>query len=597
MRTRLYIFLIAVIYSICLEAQTIEHVVQRGESFASIAQKYNISEEELKKSNPRYKTCYAGIRLKIGYSEQSKHLKVNSNVTTNHKSGMSDSKRTVNESIYNRGQGISISHNYEINHIDIINKIAGIIEGDIRKIKYRDFINLLRNEGIDFTESLDGYESIIYIKGKDLNYSYQNISPTSLLLFFNYDNIESSSIAFEIKDAKKKIMKEKALNIIKGLEEDLKSASFNINKDNSMQRIYDFRSIASSDLVTLTYSYNKIYKGIKITYISSYKNDISNVVNKWKKTDLTYLQAIFKKKAKDYEIKKEYNEALKTYNKIIGHGISDGSIYYYRGKLNYELKKYGNAEIDFNKAISLGIPKTDVANCNKMLAISKSEFTKQQNQLRIEREKREAEKRERKEERIQAFAQALQDAFGNSGNGSYRPNSITVTQTQPVYQSTQSESYYEDEIASNNIEPCPTCKGGRICPLCFGALQLPYNGHRMMRCLCTKKGTPGYCWVCHGTGIKSHSTISNEHPVPSQEDKKENNIPAKAEYCSNQYFHLSQDMLDLKFKFENGKISWQDAESTANTYRQLMRNWRNRCEKYGGRCDKSEYEDWGPYRK
>ena len=48
-------------------AQTgsIQHRVKRGETFASIAAKYSVSESELKAANPKIKTCYAGAKLVI----------------------------------------------------------------------------------------------------------------------------------------------------------------------------------------------------------------------------------------------------------------------------------------------------------------------------------------------------------------------------------------------------------------------------------------------------------------------------------------------------------------------------------------------------
>lgn len=48
-----------------LYAQRCEHVVQRGEDFSSIAQKYGITVDELKASNPSSSLCYVGRKLLI----------------------------------------------------------------------------------------------------------------------------------------------------------------------------------------------------------------------------------------------------------------------------------------------------------------------------------------------------------------------------------------------------------------------------------------------------------------------------------------------------------------------------------------------------
>ncbi len=52
----------------CLSAygQTMkEHIVQRGETFAVIAKRYGMTEEQIKAANPTRKTCYVGLKLSI----------------------------------------------------------------------------------------------------------------------------------------------------------------------------------------------------------------------------------------------------------------------------------------------------------------------------------------------------------------------------------------------------------------------------------------------------------------------------------------------------------------------------------------------------
>ena len=46
-------------------AQSREHVVKIGEDFASIAQKYGVTEQELANANPKSKICYVGLKLII----------------------------------------------------------------------------------------------------------------------------------------------------------------------------------------------------------------------------------------------------------------------------------------------------------------------------------------------------------------------------------------------------------------------------------------------------------------------------------------------------------------------------------------------------
>ena len=85
-------------------AQQREHTVERGETLASIAQKYGLTEAQLKAANPNMTMCFAGVKLVIpdpnapatasnenNVSEDSSKKKKSKsdekNDTTNHKSG------------------------------------------------------------------------------------------------------------------------------------------------------------------------------------------------------------------------------------------------------------------------------------------------------------------------------------------------------------------------------------------------------------------------------------------------------------------------------------------------------------------------------
>lgn len=50
---------------LCISGQAEIHVVQRGETFESIAMKYGLSQQQLLEANPRSKICYAGLKLQI----------------------------------------------------------------------------------------------------------------------------------------------------------------------------------------------------------------------------------------------------------------------------------------------------------------------------------------------------------------------------------------------------------------------------------------------------------------------------------------------------------------------------------------------------
>ena len=64
-QTRLFVLLLIYCFALAIQAQQCEHVVQRGEDFATIAKKYGITEQELMDANPTSKQCYAGRKLII----------------------------------------------------------------------------------------------------------------------------------------------------------------------------------------------------------------------------------------------------------------------------------------------------------------------------------------------------------------------------------------------------------------------------------------------------------------------------------------------------------------------------------------------------
>lgn len=62
------IFLFLAVAGLCfsLYAQnTKQHIVQRGETFALIAKRYGLTEEEVKAANPNHSVCYTGLKLQI----------------------------------------------------------------------------------------------------------------------------------------------------------------------------------------------------------------------------------------------------------------------------------------------------------------------------------------------------------------------------------------------------------------------------------------------------------------------------------------------------------------------------------------------------
>lgn len=61
-----YLLLLTAVLCVSLHAQdTRQHVVQRGETFAVIARRYGLTEDEVKAANPNHSVCYVGLKLQI----------------------------------------------------------------------------------------------------------------------------------------------------------------------------------------------------------------------------------------------------------------------------------------------------------------------------------------------------------------------------------------------------------------------------------------------------------------------------------------------------------------------------------------------------
>ncbi len=69
MKTIAVVFLFSCLASFAV-AQTRTHVVKRGETYQSIAEKFGISEENLKSYNATHPTCYVGLKINVPFSNE-----------------------------------------------------------------------------------------------------------------------------------------------------------------------------------------------------------------------------------------------------------------------------------------------------------------------------------------------------------------------------------------------------------------------------------------------------------------------------------------------------------------------------------------------
>lgn len=76
---------------------TRQHTVMRGETFSSIANKYGITEQQLKSANSAHSTCYVGLKLTIPAKEVAVNKKVvGANSPTETKPGTTATRQTNN---------------------------------------------------------------------------------------------------------------------------------------------------------------------------------------------------------------------------------------------------------------------------------------------------------------------------------------------------------------------------------------------------------------------------------------------------------------------------------------------------------------------
>ena len=92
---RVIITAFALFIATLINAQTTnQHVVMRGETFASIANKYGITEQQLKNANSAHSTCHVGLKLTIPAAKEKKSIAATSPAET--KQGATTTSQTSN---------------------------------------------------------------------------------------------------------------------------------------------------------------------------------------------------------------------------------------------------------------------------------------------------------------------------------------------------------------------------------------------------------------------------------------------------------------------------------------------------------------------
>ena len=115
MKLKNLLILLVMVLCQTVHAQQREHTVERGETLASIAKKYGLSEAQLKAANPNMTMCFAGVRLVIPdpnasattsndnvsdvSSKKGKSKSDEKNDTTSHKGGFNKLLKSAGKSL------------------------------------------------------------------------------------------------------------------------------------------------------------------------------------------------------------------------------------------------------------------------------------------------------------------------------------------------------------------------------------------------------------------------------------------------------------------------------------------------------------------
>ena len=156
---RINITALLLFLTVILNAQnTSQHIVKRGETFASIANKYGISEQQLKTANSKNKICYSGLILTIPSVNVSNNTETKKNqYKTNVTNGQTSKANNIGKKIVTSSKNVNKKNHY-------LSSIPRVFEGALLYRNYEYHNNLVRK--FSYGMAYNGERTVkIIIKG------------------------------------------------------------------------------------------------------------------------------------------------------------------------------------------------------------------------------------------------------------------------------------------------------------------------------------------------------------------------------------------------------------------------------------------------
>ncbi|MBQ6208789.1 MAG: SEL1-like repeat protein [Prevotella sp.] len=122
------------------------HVVKRGETFASIASKYGMSENELRNVNPNVKNCFAGTKLNISKGTD----EVQKATTVHNKSIVKNNETTMKDKVVSTVHSSNTVQSESKSTRNPLDSYLSLSQSEINHKKYRKatkWINIVLNDG------------------------------------------------------------------------------------------------------------------------------------------------------------------------------------------------------------------------------------------------------------------------------------------------------------------------------------------------------------------------------------------------------------------------------------------------------------------
>ena len=448
---------IALTFTLCLFCTLLaaqnatEHVVKRGETFATIAGKYGLTESQLKEANPQYKTCYAGLKLKVVVAPVAQPAQ---------KAAVSQSSPTDSTDL---SDGV-MKHFKEAKDGY---KWYWIWKGDYEGAEDENH-NLLIPLSRGYTDvtyiSGENHTGFFCVEGKERKEGACDITWKEIIKPIYNNVFYSSTDGFNYETAD-------GIYIALGITLDSEGHA------------------VTNDATTVSGEYTSSVGNTSASSVPTPPDNIS-----------FGLRAMLEE-AEQQETYANYSKAISIYDKAIKVYGAKGYVLYKRGSAHMHRGKYKQAVKDLQSAVGGNDCSPEIRSmCAQMLSEAQRALSEQR--LRNAQIWATA---------ISAGVNSISSSL--SGGNTYQPNSVSVIQTVPNAGVVTTPAVSSPSKPKTRV--CPLCNGRKSCKTCLGVRQCKHcNGsgkfsvvggyEKCSACMgsgrCNKCDGRGTCNRCGGTG-------------------------------------------------------------------------------------------------